>query len=72
MGESKRAGESFEKWYSRTPWIIVLLLTFWPVGLVLMWRSGWPVIAKVLASAFVAVSVYVVWNANQAVVAALS
>lgn len=69
MDESKKRDKSFEKWYNRTPWIVALLLTFWPVGLILMWKSSWPVVIKVIASVFVAVSVYAVWNMNQVVVA---
>ena len=34
------------------------LLVFWPVGIVLVWRSGWHVVAKVLASVYVVVAVY--------------
>ena len=46
-----------------------MLLAFWPVGIVLVWRSDWHVVAKVAASVFVAFCVYVVWNMNQAVMA---
>ena len=58
-----------KKWYDQTFWIVVLLLAFWPVGIVLVWRSYWHVAAKVAASVFVAFCVYVVWNMNQAVMA---
>ncbi len=62
-------GQNPKKWYDQTFWIVVLLLAFWPVGIVLVWRSYWHVAAKVAASVFVAFCVYVVWNMNQAVMA---
>ena len=62
-------GQNPKKWYDQTFWIVVLLLAFWPVGIVLGWRSDWHVVAKVAASVFVAFCVYVVWNMNQAVMA---
>ena len=62
-------GQNPKKWYDQTFWIVVLLLAFWPVGIVLVWRSYWHVAAKVAASVFVAFCVYVVWNMNQAVLA---
>ena len=62
-------GQNPKKWYDQTFWIVVLLLAFWPVGIVLVWRSYWHVAAKVAASVFVAFCVYVVWNMNQAIMA---
>ena len=62
-------GQNPKKWYDQTFRIVVLLLAFWPVGIVLVWRSYWHVAAKVAASVFVAFCVYVVWNMNQAVMA---
>ena len=62
-------GQNPKKWYDQKFWIVVLLLAFWPVGIVLVWRSDWHVAAKVAASVFVAFCVYVVWNMNQAVMA---
>ena len=62
-------GQNPKKWYAQTFWIVVLLLAFWPVGIVLVWRSYWHVAAKVAASVFVAFCVYVVWTMNQAVMA---
>lgn len=62
-------GQNPKKWYDQTFWIVVLLLAFWPVGIVLVWRSYWHVAAKVAASVFVAFCVYVVRNMNQAVMA---
>ena len=53
----------------RTGFHVFFLLVFWPVGIVLVWRSDWHVVAKVAASVFVAFCVYVVWNMNQAVMA---
>ena len=49
--------------------IIFLLVVFWPVGLVLMWRSGWPVAAKVVVSIVIvalAVVSFSLWSAVQA------
>ncbi|MCI9129438.1 MAG: holotricin-3 [Eggerthellaceae bacterium] len=46
-----------KKWYQQTFWIVVLLLLFWPVGVVLMWRSDWHVAVKVIVSLVVAVYV---------------
>lgn len=39
-----------KKWYRQTFWIVVFLLLFWPVGIVLCWRSDWHVAAKVAAT----------------------
>lgn len=47
-----------KKWYRQTFWIIFFLLVFWPVGIVLAWKSDWPVVAKVAASVFVVVAVW--------------
>jgi len=46
-----------QPWYQQNFWIIIFLLAFWPVGIVLCWRSSWPLVVKVLASAFVAVCI---------------
>ena len=58
-----------KRWHEDNFWIIFLLVVLWPVGLVLMWRSGWPVAAKVVVSivivALVALS-YSMWLAVQA------
>ncbi|MBC2888905.1 holotricin-3 [Gordonibacter massiliensis (ex Traore et al. 2017)] len=56
-----------KKWHQQTFWIIFLLLVFWPVGIVLVWRSDWHIVAKVLASAYVVVAVYVSYNMSLAV-----
>ena len=55
-------GQNPKKWYDQTFWIVVLLLAFWPVGIVLVWRSGWHLVAKVLASVYVVVAVYFSYN----------
>lgn len=47
-----------KKWYQDTFWIIVLLVLFWPVGIVLCWRSTWPLWAKILATVVIAFFVY--------------
>ena len=46
----------------RTGFHVFFLLVFWPVGIVLVWRSGWHVVAKVLASVYVVVAVYFSYN----------
>lgn len=51
-----------KKWHQQTSWIVFFLLVFWPVGIVLVWRSGWHVVAKVLASVYVVVAVYFSYN----------
>ena len=51
-----------KKWHQQTFWIIFLLLVFWPVGIVLCWRSDWHVAVKIVASVLVVVAVYVSYN----------
>ena len=56
-----------KRWYEDN--FIFLLVVFWPVGLVLMWRSGWPVAAKVVVSIVIvalAVVSFSLWSAVQA------
>lgn len=55
------------KWYYRTTWIIFFLLIFWPVGIVLAWRSDWHVAFKIIATVFVAFAVYFSYNMSVAV-----
>ena len=58
-----------KRWSEDNFWIIFLLVVFWPVGLVLMWRSGWPVAAKVVVSIVIvalAVVSFSLWSAVQA------
>lgn len=57
-----------KKWYEDTFWIIVLLILFWPVGIVLCWKSSWPLWAKILASVLIAIFVYFAVTMQQAVV----
>ena len=43
----------------------MFLLLFWPVGIVLAWRSSWPLWAKVLVSILLVIMVvYLVLNYN--------
>lgn len=43
-------------WYKKTGWIIVLLIFFWPVGLILMWKyTNWSKKTKQIVSAVIAV-----------------
>lgn len=55
------------KWYDRNTWIVFFLFVFWPVGVVLAWRSNWHVAFKIIATVFVAVAVYVSYNMSVAV-----
>lgn len=57
-----------KKWYDQTFWIAALLLVLWPVGLGLCRRSDWPLVAKIMATALVAICVYMVWGMQQAVI----
>ncbi|RDB63206.1 holotricin-3 [Gordonibacter sp. 28C] len=56
-----------KKWYKQTFWIIFFLVVFWPVGIVLAWRSDWHIAAKIAASVFVVVAVYFSYNMSMAV-----
>lgn len=58
-----------KKWYEDSFWIIFLLVVFWPVGLVLMWRSDWHVAVKAVVTVVLAVVVVIsfsLWSAVQA------
>ncbi len=56
-----------KKWYEDTFWIIVLLVLFWPVGIVLCWRSSWPLWAKIIATVAIAILVYFAVTMQQTV-----
>lgn len=56
-----------KKWHKQTFWIVFFTLILWPVGLVLVWRSDWHIVAKILVTVFVVFTVYFAWNAWQAV-----
>ena len=59
-----------KKWYDQNFYIIMFLLLFWPVGIVLCWRSSWPLAAKVVVSILlVAMVVALAMNYNAAVAA---
>ena len=50
--------------------IIMFLLLFWPVGIVLCWRSSWPLAAKIVVSILlVAMVVALAMNYNATVAA---
>lgn len=55
------------KWYKQTFWIIVLIALFWPIGIVLAWRSDWPLPGKIAATVLVVLymvlALYTVENA---------
>lgn len=53
-------------WYKQTFWIVIFVLVFWPIGMVLTWRSEWPLVGKLLATAFVVFTVVgMVWIVTQ-------
>ena len=44
------------KWYTKTGWIIALLILFFPVGIYLMWKyTDWNTIVKAIISGFFAI-----------------
>ena len=61
--QRKRANAALEsqgpqvKWYRQTFWIVFFLILFWPVGIVLAWRSDWPIAGKVVATVLIALCV---------------
>lgn len=65
-------GPGAKKWYEDNFWIIFLLVVFWPVGLVLMWRSNWHVAVKVVVTVVLAVMVVFSFSAWSAVQAAMA
>lgn len=56
-----------KKWYEQTFWIVFFLLVFWPVGIVIAWRSDWHIVAKIAATLFVIVAVWFSVTASQMV-----
>ncbi|TJW09895.1 holotricin-3 [Parvibacter caecicola] len=59
-----------KKWYDQNFYIIMFLLLFWPVGIVLCWRSSWPLAAKIVVSILlVAMVVALAMNYNATVAA---
>ena len=44
-------------WCKQTFWIVFFLVVFCPVGLVLMWRTGWNVVVKAVVTLFVVAAV---------------
>lgn len=54
-------------WHRQTLWIVFFLLIFWPVGIVLCWKSDWHIVAKIVATAFIAFVVYFSVIMSQAV-----
>ncbi len=61
-----------KKWYDQTFWVLFFLVIFWPVGLVLMWRSAcrWHIAVKIVVTIALVVLVGVSYQMSQAVVAA--
>lgn len=55
-----------KKWYKQTFWIVFFLLIFWPVGIVICWKSDWHIAVKIIATIYVAFCVYMSWNMWQA------
>lgn len=56
-----------KKWYDDNFWIIFFLVLFWPVGIVLMWRSRWHVAVKVIVSVLLLVMIYFSFQMSMAV-----
>lgn len=56
-----------KKWHKQTFWIVFLTFIFWPVGIVLVWRSDWHLAFKIIATAYVAFALFMSWNMYQAV-----
>lgn len=56
-----------KKWYQDTFWIIFFLVIFWPVGIVLMWRSSWHVAVKVIVTIVLAFMVFFAFSMSMAV-----
>ena len=55
---SGNSGDPQKPWYTKTGWIIALLILFFPVGLFLAWKySNWKTSGKVAATIFVAIMV---------------
>ena len=49
-------------WYLQNFWIIIFLLVFWPIGIVLCWKSSWLTVVKIIVSLLVLASVAgVIW-----------
>ena len=60
-------GPNPKKWYQQTGWIIGFTLVLWPVGIVMVWKSDWHIAFKILATAYVAFTLYFMWSAMQVV-----
>lgn len=59
-------------WHRQTFWIVFFLVVFWPVGIVLCWKSDWHIVVKILATVAVAFMVYfsvTMYGATQAIMA---
>lgn len=54
-------------WHRQTFWIVFFLVIFWPVGIVLCWKSDWHIVAKIVATLFIAFVVYFSVVMSQAV-----
>lgn len=54
-------------WHRQTFWIVFFLVILWPVGIVLCWKSDWHIVAKIVATLFVAFAVYFSVIMSQAV-----
>ncbi|MEG1166426.1 MAG: hypothetical protein RSD93_00050, partial [Gordonibacter sp.] len=62
VDEYNASNSNGKKWHQQTFWIIFFLVVFWPVGIVLCWRSDWHVAFKIVASVLVAVAVCASYN----------
>lgn len=60
-------GDNPKKWHQQTFWIVFFVILVWPLGLVLLWRSDWHLIIKILITLFVAFTLFFAWGAYTAV-----
>ena len=54
-------------WHRQTFWIVFFLVIFWPVGIVLCWKSNWHIAIKIIVTVLIAFCVYFSVTMSQAV-----
>lgn len=59
-----------KKWYKQTFWIVVFLLVFWPVGIVLCWKSDWHLAVKIVVTVVILVLTFLGFQMRMAFMAA--
>lgn len=58
---------SAKPWHRQTFWIVFFLVIFWPVGIVLCWKSNWHIAIKIIVTVLIAFFVYFSVTMSQAV-----